>query len=231
MLLPATRRLLLVEDEPSLRLPLGDRLRAEGYAVTAAPDAATALVAEPAAFDLVVLDVMLPDASGFDVVQTLRRRGSDVPVLMLTARDALLDKVLGLKLGADDYLTKPFAIEELLARLEALLRRAPTPSAGGPETFRFGEAIVDLRSGVVTSGGTPVELSSKEYRLLRHFVLHRGRLLTREALLREVWGYDALPVTRTVDVHVASLRHKLGDTGRTPRHLVTVHGLGYRFEA
>jgi DNA-binding response OmpR family regulator len=224
------RRLLLVEDEASLVLSLTDRLESEGYEVVAVVDGETAT--EEAArgpYDLIVLDVMLPGKSGFDVCRDLRKRGVETPILMLTARGELLDRVLGLKLGADDYLVKPFEMMELVARVEALLRRAGGGVAG-EEVFRFGDVTADFRRARVVRNGEPVELSALELRLLRYFLEHPDEVLTRDRLLDEVWGYDATPVTRTVDVHVASLRQKLEADSRHPRHILTVHGLGYRFE-
>jgi two-component system alkaline phosphatase synthesis response regulator PhoP len=223
------RRILLVEDEESLVITLRDRLRAEGYEVEVAFDGETAveLGAKPQ-FDLLMLDVALPRKNGFDVCRDLRGRGVQTPVLMLTARGQVVDRVVGLKLGADDYVTKPFDMSELLARIEALLRRsrASTSSAGA---VVFGDVHADFRSAVVLRAGAPVELSGLELKLLRYFVEHRGVLLTRDELLEKVWGYDAMPVTRTVDVHVASLRQKLEKNPSRPEHLVTVHGLGYKF--
>lgn len=223
-------RVLLVEDEPGLRLTLTDRLRAEGYSVDAAADGADGLAsASGGDYDLVVLDVMLPRMNGFDVCRTLRQRGVDTPVLMLTARGQVADKVVGLKLGADDYLTKPFETMELMARLEALLRRRPRGLRSGGDSYRFGPVVVDFRRAEVRRDGKPVELSAREFKLLKHFIEHRGATLTRDALLADVWGYDETPLTRTVDVHVAGLRQKIEENPRAPEFILTVHGLGYKF--
>jgi two-component system alkaline phosphatase synthesis response regulator PhoP len=224
------RRILLVEDEPSLVLTLTDRLVSEGYKVETASDGEEALArAESDAFDLIVLDVMLPRKNGFDVCRDLRQRGLDVPVLMLTARSQVVDRVVGLKLGADDYLTKPFEMIELLARIEALLRRGRTPLASSAETYAFGNVQVDFRRAEVRRDGQLLSLSALELRLLRHFIENRGLVLSREELLDRVWGYDASAVTRTVDVHVASLRQKIEPNPSRPQHVVTVHRLGYKF--
>jgi len=224
------RRILIVEDEESLVVTLRDRLASEGYVVDATGDgdSAVELIAKDL-FDLVVLDVSLPRRNGFDVCRDVRQKGVQTPILMLTARGQIIDRVLGLKLGADDYLTKPFDFAELLARIEALLRRARTINGNVPESYAFGAVRVDFRSAEVTRDGTPVDLSGLEFKLLRYFVEHRGALLTRDELLEKVWGYEAMPVTRTVDVHVASLRQKLERNPSTPEFIVTVHGLGYKF--
>ena len=223
------KRLLLVEDEPGLVLTLSDRLTREGYAVETSIDGESALERAAAeGFDLVLLDVMLPRMNGFDVVRDLRRRGIETPVIMLTARGQVVDKVVGLKLGADDYVTKPFEMVELLARIEAKLRRAPvTPHPA--DGYQFGDVRVDFRRAEVARNGTPIELSAREFQLLRYFVEHRGATLTREELLNEVWGYNAMPSTRTVDVHVAWLRQKVEPTPRHPQFILTIHGLGYKF--
>ena len=226
----ATARVLLVEDEPGLQLTLSDRLAAEGYQVETAGDGDTAIRrggGEP--FDLIVLDVMLPARNGFEVARTLRQQGVMTPSLMLTARTQVVDRVVGLKLGADDYLTKPFDTLELLARIEALLRRAPASSGISLERYQFGDVVVDVRRAEVTKGGTQLELSAKEFQLLRYFIEHRGTTLSRESLLQDVWGYSAMPSTRTVDVHVAWLRQKLEPNSRVPQYILTVHGLGYKF--
>jgi two-component system alkaline phosphatase synthesis response regulator PhoP len=223
-------RLLLVEDEPGLQLALSDRLAAEGYQVEAAADGNTAVAratGEP--FDIIVLDVMLPGRDGFDVAKTLRQQGIKTPILMLTARGEVVDRVVGLKLGADDYLTKPFEMIELLARLEALLRRAPASQGVSLERYQFGDVAVDVRKAEVTRNGEVVELSAKEFHLLRYFIEHRGATLSREELLHQVWGYQSTPSTRTVDVHVAWLRQKLEPNTRVPQFILTVHGLGYKF--
>jgi len=224
-------RILLAEDEPSLVLTLGDRLRSEGFAVRVATDGEQALTfGLEGRFDLLILDVMLPGRDGFEVCRELRRRRIGMPILMLTARGAVTDRVVGLKLGADDYLVKPFDMLELLARIEALLRRARGVS-GKEGRFRFGGIEVDFRRGEVLRAGQPVALSALEFKLLAYFIEHRGRLLAREELLDKVWGYDATPITRTVDVHVASLRQKLEPEPTRPRWIQTVRGRGYRFVA
>jgi two-component system alkaline phosphatase synthesis response regulator PhoP len=227
------KRLLLVEDEPGLQLALSDRLTAEGYAVATAGDgnsAITRATGEP--FDVIVLDVMLPGRDGFDVAKTIRQHGVQTPILMLTARTQVVDRVVGLKLGADDYLTKPFETIELLARLEALLRRAPAgPSGMTLERYQFGEITVDVRKAEVTQKGELLDLSAKEFQLLKYFIGHRGATVSREELLHEVWGYSNTPSTRTVDVHVAWLRQKLEPNPRVPQYILTVHGLGYKFAA
>lgn len=223
-----SHRILLVEDEPGLRMTLGDRLRNEGYAVETAADGEEGLNrAAGEHFDLIILDVMLPRKSGFDVCRDLRQRGVYTPVLMLTALGQTGDKVLGLKIGADDYLTKPFDMLELLARLEALLRRAPSPQLAA--VHEFGAIRMDFRKAEVLRDGKPVTLSAKEFQLLRYFIEHRGETLTREELLTKVWGYGAAPSTRTVDVHVAWLRQKLEQDPKRPQLILTVHGLGYKF--
>ncbi len=225
-----TARVLLVEDEPGLQLALTDRLAAEGYRVEAAADGDTAVqraTSEP--FDIILLDVMLPGRDGFDVAKTVRQQGVQTPILMLTARTQVVDRVVGLKLGADDYLTKPFEMAELLARIEALLRRAPASSGVSLERFQFGNVLVDVRKAEVTKDGVLLDLSAKEFHLLRYFMEHRGATISREELLTEVWGYQAMPSTRTVDVHVAWLRQKLEPNSRVPQYILTVHGLGYKF--
>ena len=223
-------RILLIEDEPGLVLTLTDRLTSEGYHVEAAADGEAGLVratGEP--FDLILLDVMLPKKNGFDVCRDLRQQGVDVPILMLTARGQITDKVVGLKLGADDYLTKPFEMIELLARIEALLRRTAAATLHAQDTYQFGDVRVDFRRAEVLRDSAAVDLSAKEFQLLRYFVEHAGAVLSRDALLADVWGYDALPTTRTVDVHVSWLRQKLEPNPRHPRHILTVHGMGYKF--
>jgi two-component system, OmpR family, alkaline phosphatase synthesis response regulator PhoP len=221
------RHLLLVEDEASLVLALTDRLEAEGYQVTAVGDGDVALAtATGGAFDLIVLDGMLPGRDGYDVCRTLRGRGVRTPILMLSARGQVVDRVVGLQLGADDYLTKPFDVSELLARIDALLRRAAPAGIG---VFAFGDVVVNARAAEVRKNGRPVELTAREFQLLAYFIEHRGAVLSRDELLNGVWGYDTAVFTRTVDVHVGLLRQKLEPHPRKPRYIVTVHGLGYKF--
>jgi two-component system alkaline phosphatase synthesis response regulator PhoP len=223
-------RILVVEDEAGLRLALTDRLAAEGYDVVAAADGDEGLRhATEEHFDLVVLDVMLPRKSGLDVCRELKQRAIPAAILMLTARAEVVDRVVGLKLGADDYLTKPFAMAELLARVEARLRHRPPAPSSTREAYRFGTIHVDFQSAEVTRSGQRVDLSAKEFQLLRHLIEHRGRVLTRDELLNEVWGYDAMPTTRTVDVHIAGLRRKLEPNPHVPEFILTLHGLGYKF--
>jgi two-component system alkaline phosphatase synthesis response regulator PhoP len=225
-----TPNILIVEDEAALATTLKDRLKKEGYSVTVARDGQQAIeeaTHEP--FDLIILDVMLPGQSGLKVCEKLRQDGWGIPILMLTARRQTIDKVLGFKTGADDYLTKPFKMAELLARVEALLRRAGQPNTPGGGRFQFDGFAIDLRRAEVSRDGQPITLSAKEFQLLRYFIEHRGATVSRDALLHDVWGYDALPSTRTVDVHVAWLRQKLEKDPKSPQLILTVVGLGYKF--
>jgi two-component system alkaline phosphatase synthesis response regulator PhoP len=225
-----SKRILLVEDEQGLIMTLSDRLGSEGYTVLTAEDGETGLsLALQESFDLIILDVMLPRKNGIDVCRELRQHALHTPIMMLTARGMLTDKVVALKLGADDYLTKPFEMLELLARAEALIRRAHGSKSDAPETYRFGEIRVDLRRAEVYREEKLLDLSAREFKLLRHFIEHRGATISRDELLDEVWGYASTPSTRTVDVHVAWLRQKLEPNPRHPQFILTVHGLGYKF--
>ena len=225
-------RVLLVEDEHGLILTLTDRLRSEGFDVDVAVDGKTGFEkASSGNYDLIILDVMLPKKNGYDVCRDLRQKGIEVPILMLTAKGETIDKVLGLKLGADDYLTKPFEVLELLARIEALLRRAPTAGANGRShaSIRFGDITIDFKRAEVTRGSDPIDLSAMEFKLLQHLIENRGIVHSRDQLLDAVWGYDAMPSTRTVDVHIAWLRQKLESNPKHPHFIQTVHGMGYKF--
>ena len=223
-------RILIVEDEPGLVTALRDRLKKEGYAVTVAKDGTAGFdLASRERFDLVILDLMLPGQSGLTICQKLRQKGSAVPILMLTARRQTMDKVVGLRTGADDYLTKPFKMAELLARIDALLRRAGHTASADSSLYERGSVRIDLKRTEVTREGHVVPLSAREFQLLAYFVERPGETLSREVLLREVWGYDATPSTRTVDVHVAWLRQKLEKDPKDPQLIRTVVGLGYRF--
>ena len=223
-------KILLIEDEAGLILTLTDRLQSEGFAVKSATDGESGLCAALSEnFDLIILDVMLPKKNGYDVCRDLRRKSVSTPVLMLTAKGETIDKVLGLKLGADDYLTKPFEVLELLARIEALLRRSPNTVQNAGENFRFGEVTIDFKRAEVTKNNEPIELSAIEFKLLQFLIENRGAVHSRDKLLDEVWGYAAMPSTRTVDVHVAWLRQKLETNAKHPQFIQTVHGLGYKF--
>ena len=227
-----TQRILLVEDELGLVMTLTDRLTSEGYAVEAAHDGETGLArATNEPFDLIILDVMLPGRGGLDVCRDLRQRGVTTPIIMLTARGQITDKVVGLKIGADDYVTKPFEMMELLARVEAQLRRSGVRVVGTlpGDVYQFGDVRVDFRRAEAYRGSDVVELSAKEFKLLRYLIEHRGAALSRDELLNEVWGYDVAVSTRTVDVHVAWLRQKLEVNQRHPQFILTIHGLGYKF--
>ena len=221
--------LLLIEDEPGLRLTLTDRLTAEGFTVESRAEGLSGLeAARRAGYDLILLDVMLPGMDGFTICRTLRDEGVDTPILMLTARGQVDDRVAGLKIGADDYLPKPFHTPELLARIEALLRRArKDPMA---ENLRFGEIEIDAKAAIVRKNGQELVLSAKEYQLLRFLAQRRGEVVTRDVLLKEVWGYHSTPLTRTVDVHMTWLRQKLENDPSQPAYLITVRGMGYRFD-
>jgi two-component system alkaline phosphatase synthesis response regulator PhoP len=223
-------RILLIEDEPGLLLTLTDRLISQGYEVESESDGEAGLArAMPPneAFDLILLDIMLPKKNGMEVCRYLRRERNLTPILMLTAKGQLADKVAGLQLGADDYLTKPFEMPELLARVEALLRRAP--ARPGPRCYQFGSVRVDWKTATVTRRGQPVELSAREFQLLKYLIDHRDQNIPREDLLSKVWGYDTQMNTRTVDVHMVWLRQKLEENPRYPEYIVTIRGFGYRF--
>lgn len=227
---PSSRRILLVEDEPGLVITLTDRLTSEGYSVDSVADGASALkIVDRESFDLILLDVMLPGKNGFDVCREIRQRGITTSILMLTARSQVVDKVVGLKLGADDYLTKPFDMMELVARVEALMRRAPSPRGEVFGSYAFGSIRVDFRRAEVTRDGEPVELSALELKLLKYFIEHQGATISRDELLDKVWGYDAMPYSRTVDVHVSWLRQKLEPNPSHPQYILTVHRQGYKF--
>lgn len=223
--------ILLVEDEEALRMTLGDRLCNEGYVIDYATDGDEGFEkATRLPFDLIILDVMLPRRDGIVVCRDVRQSGLITPILMLTARGQTADKIAGLKIGADDYVTKPFSMPELLARIEALLRRAPNRPSGHAGVYQFGSIRVDLRGTEVTREGKVVNLSAREFQLLRFFVEHPGTTLTREELLTQVWGYAPKIFTRTVDVHVAGLRQKLEDEPKQPRFFLTMQRLGYKFK-
>jgi len=229
-----TTRVLIVEDDEAMSVALRDGFQYEGYAVTVAKDGEAALqLATADSPDLILLDVMLPKMTGLDICRLLRGSGNSVPIIMLTARGQEIDKVLGLKLGADDYITKPFGFMELLARAEAVLRRSRGPAAGAPpappDTYRFGDVAIDFKRHEARRGGEPIDLSPREFQLLAYFIQHRGEIVTRETLLDTVWDYNAIPFTRTVDMHIAKLRKKIEDNPSDPKHIVTVHRLGYKF--
>lgn len=223
-------KILIVEDEAALIVTLRDRLRKEGYVVIVAKDGLTALERatdeEP---DLILLDLMLPSEDGLTVCRRLRQMGFNTPIVMLTARRETMDKVAGLRTGADDYVTKPFQMSELIARIESSLRRADQHTTRTGSFYQFGSVRIDVRRAEVSKDGKPVTLSAREFRLLRYFLENRGAALSREELLQEVWGYGVAPSTRTVDVHVAWLRQKLEDDPRNPKWILTMVGLGYKF--
>ena len=221
-------RILIVEDDPAMSVALRDGFEFEKYAVEMATDGEEGLrLATRGDHDLMILDVMLPRKSGLDVCRDLRRDGSTTPIIMLTARGQEIDKIVGLKLGADDYVTKPFSFIELLARVEAILRRLGRKTAA--DEVSFGDIGLDFRTYQARKSGLPLELTPREFRILRYFIDHAGEVVPREALLNHVWGYDSSAFTRTVDTHMARLRQKIEDVPHEPRHLVTVHRVGYKF--
>jgi two-component system, OmpR family, alkaline phosphatase synthesis response regulator PhoP len=224
--------ILVIDDERDLRTTLTDRLEGEGYNVRASDNGNSGYQeAVSRTYDLIVLDVTMPGKNGFDVCRDLRRAGRTTPILMLTARDQLVDKILGLKLGADDYLVKPFEMLELTTRIEVLLRRAAGSCSEGDMTQQFGSVRIDLRGTAVFRKGDLVPLSAREFQLLRYLLQHRGSTIPRAEILREVWGYSSDTYTRTLDVHIFSLRHKIEDDPKRPNLILTVPGLGYKFAA
>ena len=222
-------KILIVEDEPNMVAGLRDNFEYEGHQVITAGDGVAGLeraIAESP--DLVILDVMMPRMSGLDVCKQLKSKRPSIPIIMLTARGQEVDKVVGLELGADDYVTKPFSIRELLARVKAVLRRAKT-APKTEEKYSFGEVEVNLRSCQVSRKGHSLDFSSKEFELLKYFLIHPGETLSRDRLLEDVWGYDRFPTTRTVDAHIVRLRQKVEPKPDEPRFILTVHGTGYKF--
>ncbi len=222
-------KVLIIEDEPNMVLGLKDSCEYEGYEVAVARNGKEGLEkATTEKPDIILLDVMLPLMSGIDVCRTLRTRGIETPILMLTARSQEIDKVIGLEVGADDYVTKPFSIKELLARIRAHLRRA-TKQVVDIESFSFGNVELNFKKYAARKGGQVLDLSAREFEILRYLIRRRGEIVTRDQLLDEVWGYRSTPVTRTVDNHIARLRQKIEQDPSEPQHIITVHRLGYRF--
>jgi len=220
--------ILLIEDERSVQSTLALRLLSAGYVVDTADDGREGLdKATTSPFDLIILDVMLPDRNGFDICREIRQAGQATPILFLTARKETIDKVIGLKLGADDYVTKPFKSAELMARIEVLLRRVPVRSGHG--VYQFGPIRVDLSRAEVMRDGAQVHLSAREFQLLRYFIEHAGTTISRSELLQFIWGYSERTLTRTVDMHVSSLREKLEQNSKCPELIITVSGIGYKF--
>jgi DNA-binding response OmpR family regulator len=222
-------RILIVEDDHAMAVALHDGFAYEGYEVLVAKDGKMGLeLASHETVDLIILDVMLPQMSGLDLCQHLRHAGNHLPIIMLTARGQEIDKVLGLKLGADDYVTKPFSFMELLARVEAVLRRASRHHKPLAQA-QFGDITLNFHTFEATKGGVPFELSPRELQMLQYLIAHRGEVVSREQLLDAVWGYEAAPFTRTVDMHIAKLRKKIEDSPVDPRYIMTVHRVGYKF--
>ena len=222
-------KILIVDDEPDMVLGLRDNFEFEGYEVVTAADGAAGLErARGERPDLVILDIMLPKMSGLEVCKTLRSEGFEAPIIMLTARGQEIDKVVGLELGADDYVTKPFSIRELLARVRAILRRAE-PGKKRLSRYRFADLEFDFETYRATRDGTVIDMSPREFELLRYLIERKGDTVSRDQLLEDVWGYENYPSTRTVDTHIAKLRAKIGDSGPSPRYILTIHGMGYKF--
>jgi DNA-binding response OmpR family regulator len=221
-------RILVVEDDPAMSVALRDGFEFEKHVVEMAADGEEALrAANRTDHDVIILDVMLPKKSGLDVCRDLRRSGNNTPIIMLTARGQEVDKIVGLKIGADDYITKPFSFMELLARLDAVLRRTRREVPG--EQIAFGDVKLDFRKYHASKSGAPLDLTQREFRILRYFIDHANEIVSRDSLLNDVWGYDSSAFTRTVDTHVARLRQKIESVPAQPKHLLTVHRVGYRF--
>jgi DNA-binding response OmpR family regulator len=225
--------ILIVEDETDIARGIELNLKKEGFGVSrvARGDEAVDAVLRQNP-DLILLDLMLPGMNGLDVCRSLRQRGLETPIIMLTAKGEELDRVLGLEIGADDYVTKPFSIRELLARIRVRLRRAQAPRATrtvGPDHYRIGEVEIDFERRLATRAGTPLDMSPKELEVLRLLIRHRGDVVTRDTMLNEVWGYEATPTTRTVDTHIVKLRQKIEHGPANPTHILSVYGEGYKY--
>lgn len=223
------KKILIIEDDPALLTGLSESLTSEQYSVTKAEEGQKGYtLASQNDFDLILLDLILPLKDGFEVCRDLRKEGKNTPIIMLTSKNEEIDKVLGLEMGADDYMTKPFSLKELLARIKALLRRAQ-PAEPGVEKYSFGNVIMNFKKMEIEKNGSPVKLSATEYKILKYFVEHEGEVITRDKFLDDVWGYDAFPTTRTVDNYILSIRKKIEDDPASPEHIVTVHTAGYKF--
>jgi DNA-binding response OmpR family regulator len=223
------KTILIIEDDPSIRQGLSETFEAEHFTVLAAANGEKGYqAARHEHIDLIVLDLMLPDKNGEEICRDLRRDGFNTPILMLTSKTDEVDKIMGLESGADDYVTKPFSIRELLARVKALLRRR-WDLRKELEEYAFGPIRIDFKKAEAHNGSTAIRLSVRELEVLKFFILHEGEVVTRDMLLNEVWGYDSFPTTRTIDNYVLSLRKKIEENAAEPRHLVTVHTAGYKF--
>jgi DNA-binding response OmpR family regulator len=223
------KQILIVEDEPNMRLGLKDNLEFEGYQVSLANDGSEGLEAiEKNSYDLILLDVMLPELSGFDVCKIAREKGIDTPIILLTAKGEEIDKVLGLELGADDYITKPFGLRELLARIKAVLRRRPTETKQVPKQVKIGRLEVNFSSYLASIDEQAVKMSHKEFEILKYLWEHRNDTVSRYQLLEDIWGYDEQPTTRTVDNFILKLRQKIEKNPEEPQIILTVHGIGYK---
>jgi two-component system, OmpR family, alkaline phosphatase synthesis response regulator PhoP len=223
------KKILIIEDDPALLAGISESLTNENYLVTRAEEGLKGYtLAAESDFDLILLDLILPLKDGFEVCRDLRGAGKNTPIIMLTSKNEEIDKVLGLEMGADDYMTKPFSLKELLARIKALLRRAE-PAKPDIEEYSFGNITMNLKKMEIEKAGVPLKLSATEYKILKYLIEHEGEVITRDKFLDDVWGYDAFPTTRTVDNYILSLRKKIEDNPAEPEHIVTVHTAGYKF--
>jgi DNA-binding response OmpR family regulator len=223
------KKILIIEDDPALLIGLSESLSNEQYSVTKAEEGLKGYtLASEGNFDLILLDIILPFKDGLDICRDLRKGGINTPIIMLTSKSEEVDKIVGLEIGADDYMTKPFSVKELLARIKALLRRAE-PAVPGMEEYSFGKVKMNLKKMEVEKDGEPVRLSATEYKILSYFIEHEGEVISRNKFLDDVWGYDAFPTTRTVDNYILSLRKKIEDDPSSPEHIVTIHTIGYKF--
>jgi len=223
-------RILIIEDEPDMADGLKDNFEFEGYNVIVTHDGESGLaMALSHTPDLILLDIMLPKKSGLDVCRELRMRKSKIPIIMLTAKGQEIDKVLGLELGADDYITKPFSVRELLARVKAVLRRVPNSDEETSESVTMGRLTLNFRCYEATEGNQPVEMTHRQFELLKYFFEHTGKTVSRDELLNHVWGYESYPTSRTVDNHILNIRKKIEANPAHPKHLLTVHGVGYKY--
>ena len=224
------KKILIIEDDPAIRTGLNETFTSEGYSVIEADTGTKGFdIASKDNFDLIVLDLILPGKDGIEICKDLRSDGVKTPIIMVTSRKEEIDKILGLEIGADDYVTKPFSIRELLARVKALIRRS-TYEPGDIEQVAFANLKIDFKKQEMYKGLIPVKLSSTEYRILHYFIDHEGQVISRDKFLDEVWGYDSYPTTRTVDNYILSLRKKIEDDPANPKHLLTVHKIGYKFQ-